>query len=283
MRSEGGSGSGSLGAVGGDATPVDDGGPESALEGSAEKLAHFRPVRLRKAADVVVDILVDAIRNGLYIPGDKLPRERDLAAHLEVSRTTVREATSILQRAGVLKIRRGKGGGAVVHTRAIPPALLSSVQRLSRPDELRSLLEVRRPLELLAAVLAVRRGTDEMFDEIGTLIEQLEPLAQSPAEFMHVDFQIHFRIAEASQNRVLISSLDDIFKKQSAIRSEYPVETFDTLHAIRLHRESHAALVSRDEAAIVRAVDEHLAAVERHIFGERLDLGPSFVVVPGRS
>jgi hypothetical protein len=88
MRSEGGSGSGSLGAVGGDATPVDDGGPESALEGSAEKLAHFRPVRLRKAADVVVDILVDAIRNGLYIPGDKLPRERDLAAHLEVSRTT---------------------------------------------------------------------------------------------------------------------------------------------------------------------------------------------------
>lgn len=247
-----------------DAVPVDS------------RLSSFRPVKLRKAADVVVDILVDAIRNGLYGPGEKLPRERDLAAQLEVSRTTIREATSILQRAGVLSVRRGNGGGAVVTTCVIPPALISSIQRIDRADELRSLLEVRRPLELVAGVLAARRGTAQNFDEMRTLIGHLELLADEPVEFMHYDFQMHLRIAEASQNSAIVSSLDDIYKRQSLIRAEYPVETFDPRVAIKLHRDALDALASRDEARMARVVHEHLASVERHIFGESLDLGRVF-------
>jgi hypothetical protein len=34
------------------------------------------------------------------------------------------------------------------------------------------------------------------------------------------------------------------------------------------------ALVNRDEQAMLKVVDEHLASVESHIFGERLDLPP---------
>lgn len=254
-----------------------------AVDRSADRLSYFHPVRIRKAADVVVDILVDAIRNGLYVAGEKLPRERDLAAQLEVSRTTVREATSILQRAGVLSVRRGNGGGAVVLSPVIPPSLLSSVQRLDRSDELRSLLEVRRPLELLAGVLAVRRGTAEMFEELGALIGQLEPLALSPVEFMHLDFQVHIRMAEASQNPTLVRQLDDIYKQQAAIRSEYPVETFSPLRAVGLHQAALEALTSRDEAQMLSIVGEHLGLVESHIFGERLDLGPSFEAASARN
>jgi GntR family transcriptional repressor for pyruvate dehydrogenase complex len=258
-------------------------GVKVASRTAAERLGEFRPVRIRKAADVVVDILVDAIRNGLYNPGDKLPRERDLAAQLEVSRTTAREATSILQRAGVLSVRRGNGGGAVVLTRAIPPSLLSSVQRLPRAEELRSLLEVRRPLELLAGVLAARRGTDEDFAAIGELITELAALTHAADEFMHYDYQVHKRIAPASKHDAVALHLDEIYKQQAAIRSEYPVETFSPIVAVRLHWAAHAALVERDELSIVRVIDEHLASVEEHIFGERLDLGAPFVGVGATS
>lgn len=257
------------------ATPPDGLDSNASADRSAEQLSHFRPVRIRKAADVVVDILVDAIRNGLFVPGDKFPRERDLAAQLEVSRTTVREATSILHRAGVLSVRRGNRGGAIVVSRAIPPDLLRSVQRLDRSQELRALLEARRPLELVAGILAVRRGTVEVFEQISALVDQLEPLAEVPLEFMHLDFQVHLKIAEASQNPMIVRYLDDLLKKQSSIRAEYPVETFDTLFAVQLHRRALEALINRDERAMLSVVDEHLASVESHIFGERLHL-PAF-------
>jgi DNA-binding FadR family transcriptional regulator len=236
----------------------------------AERLSHFRPLNLRKAADVIADILVDAIRNGFFHPGDRLPRERELAAQFEVSRTTLREGISILQRAGVLNVRRGNGGGVFVATRVIPAQLLETVHGLDRNAELRTLLEVRRPLELLGGVLAVRRGTDEMFREIGALTEELEPLASRPTEFMHLDFQIHLKIAEASGNAQLVAFLDELLKKQTAIRVEYPVDTFSPLHAVDLHRRMVRALFARDEDAVLSIADEHLATVEEHVVGERL-------------
>lgn len=251
--------------------------PSTSSVNQADRLGSFRPVRIRKAADVVVDILVDAIRNGLYGPGEKLPRERDLAAQLEVSRTTIREATSILQRAGVLSVRRGNGGGAVVLSRAIPPTLVSSIHHLDRADEMRSLLEVRRPLELLASVLAVRRGTEEAFEDIRALVVHLETCTHAPVdEFMYYDLQIHTRIVQASQNRSLVRHLDEIYKQQAAIRAEYPVKSFDPEYAVQLHWAAVEALFARDEARMVEIVDEHLGSVERHIFGERLELSPGF-------
>lgn len=238
--------------------------------GYDERLDHFRPLRQRKAADVVADIFVDAIRNGLYHPGDRLPRERDLAARLEVSRTTLREAISILSRAGVLSVRRGNRGGVFVATRVIPQALLDTLHGLDRHIELRSLLEVRRPLETLAGRLAAQRGSEEAFTEMEQLCAQLGPLTEQPFEFMHVDFQIHLRIAEAAQNTLLLAYLNDILKKQLSLRFEYPVETFSTDRAVTLHLDMIRALRARDIDAVLETVDEHLASVELHMLGERL-------------
>jgi GntR family transcriptional repressor for pyruvate dehydrogenase complex len=237
-----------------------------------ERLSHFRPLQLRKAADVIADVLVDAIRNGLFHPGDRLPRERDLAAQLEVSRTTLREGISILQRARVLNVRRGNGGGVFVATRVIPATLLATAHTLGRYAEVRSLLEVRRPLELLSATLAARRASEEALSELSNLIDQLEPLVESDEEFMHLDFQIHLRIAEASQNPILVAFLDDLLKKQAAIRFEYAVVTFSPMDALRLHRRMLRAIEARDEIGVFAAVDEHLARVEEHMLGERLAL-----------
>ncbi len=258
-------------------------GPGAGIADPADRLGSFRPVRIRKAADVVVDILVDAIRNGLYGPGEKLPRERDLAAQLEVSRTTIREATSILQRAGVLSVRRGNGGGAVVLSPAIPPTLLSSIHHLDRADEMRSLLEVRRPLELLASVLAVRRGTEAAFADIRDLVVQLETLMRAPVDdFMYYDLQIHTRIVQASQNRSLVRHLDEIYKQQATLRAEYPVKSFDPEYAVELHWAAVDALFARDEVRMVEIVDDHLGSVEKHIFGERLELNPGFAFVAAK-
>jgi len=72
------------------------------------------PVRQVQAHELVVDQIRTAIMLGRFRPGETLPTERQLAAFLQVSRTTVQEAVSILASEGILDVRRGRGGGLFV-------------------------------------------------------------------------------------------------------------------------------------------------------------------------
>ena len=53
--------------------------------------------------------LGELIRQGEFLPGDRLPPERDLARQLGVSRPTVREAMIALEIAGLVDVRTGSG------------------------------------------------------------------------------------------------------------------------------------------------------------------------------
>lgn len=60
-------------------------------------------------ADEVSKWLIEAIRSGQYRPGDRLPSVEDLAAKLDVGRSSVREALRHLQALGWVTLRQGKG------------------------------------------------------------------------------------------------------------------------------------------------------------------------------
>ena len=66
------------------------------------------------AHELVVDQLQRAILLGRFLPGDKLPSERAMAEQFGVSRTSVREAIHVLVEYGLLKIKRGATGGAII-------------------------------------------------------------------------------------------------------------------------------------------------------------------------
>ena len=57
----------------------------------------------------VANRLYRKIRTGVYKYGDKLPSEKELAAHYEVNRMTIRRAIGILAEEGILKSIQGKG------------------------------------------------------------------------------------------------------------------------------------------------------------------------------
>ncbi|MEY3909137.1 MAG: hypothetical protein RLZZ90_1044, partial [Actinomycetota bacterium] len=64
-------------------------------------------IRGGNAYEETVERILQTIRLGLIHPGEQLPPERELALMLNVSRDTVRDATSSLAEAGYLSIRRG--------------------------------------------------------------------------------------------------------------------------------------------------------------------------------
>jgi GntR family transcriptional regulator len=72
------------------------------------------PEPVGRAAEDAKRRLLEQIRTGALEPGAKLGGERDLARALGVSRSTVRQALSSMERAGVVRRIPGRGGGTFV-------------------------------------------------------------------------------------------------------------------------------------------------------------------------
>src|SRR5207245_9447568 len=110
--------------------------------------------------DAAIEKIKEMIVSGELRPGDRLPREADLAERLGLSRNSLREAVKALSLIHVLDVRQGDG----TYVTSLEPQLLletlSFVVDFHRDDSVRQFLEIRRVLEPAATELATRRMPD---------------------------------------------------------------------------------------------------------------------------
>src|SRR6266498_2037412 len=114
------------------------------------------------------------IVSGELGPGDRLPKENDLAERLGLSRNSLREAVKALSLIRVLDVRQGDG---TYVTSLQPEVLLDTVRFIidfHRDDSVLYLLEVRRILEAEATAMAARKMTDEELAELGKVLDGME-------------------------------------------------------------------------------------------------------------
>src|SRR5919201_914322 len=94
-------------------------------------------------------------------PGDRLPREADLAERLGLSRNSLREAVKALSLIRVLDVRQGDG----TYVTSLAPQLLldalNFIVDFHRDDTVLEFLEVRRILEPAATAMAATQMSDE--------------------------------------------------------------------------------------------------------------------------
>lgn len=65
-------------------------------------------------AESVRQRIISMVERGALKPGDRLGAERDLAEHLGVSRSTLRQALASLEASGVVRRVPGRSGGIFV-------------------------------------------------------------------------------------------------------------------------------------------------------------------------
>ena len=75
----------------------------------------MRQLRQPRLAEIIAASLRDDILTGKLKEGDSLPRQEDLFTQFRVSLPAVREAMRILETEGLVEVRRGNVGGAIVH------------------------------------------------------------------------------------------------------------------------------------------------------------------------
>jgi GntR family transcriptional regulator, transcriptional repressor for pyruvate dehydrogenase complex len=74
----------------------------------------FKPIKKKKASDLIVEEIWKMILEGKLKPGDRLPPEFKLVERFQVSKVTLREALQTLETYGHITRKRGPGGGSVV-------------------------------------------------------------------------------------------------------------------------------------------------------------------------
>src|SRR5229473_3610089 len=118
-----------------------------------------RSVRAPRVTEGAIDKIRERIVSGAWGPGDRLPKESELAAELGLSRNSLREAVRALSQLRVLEVRQGDG----TYVSSLEPALLLEstgfISHLLLGEGELDLYEVRRLVEGSAAALATARIT----------------------------------------------------------------------------------------------------------------------------
>jgi GntR family transcriptional regulator len=114
--------------------------------------------------------LHDAIRTGLFKPGDQVPTEPQLMARFEVSRTTVRRALRDLETMGLIVRRPGRGSFVS------EPAVETRLDRLTGfVEDMEALgLTATASVELVETVPAPERAADALRCAVGEPVVHIE-------------------------------------------------------------------------------------------------------------
>lgn len=136
---------------------------------------HFLPVRRRRVHDDIAAQLRDAILDGRFAAGAKLPPERELADEFGVNRTSIREAIKVLEGLGLVEVRQGSGATVRDCVDGSLELLGPMIFRGNRIDAdiFADLLEVTMPMLLEIARLAVERHRPDQVVELRRLRDDI--------------------------------------------------------------------------------------------------------------
>jgi len=235
----------------------------------------------RKLSHLIARDLRTMILRGELVRDQALPSESDLLQAFDVSRDTLREALRILESEGLIHIRRGRGGGAVVQ-RPDPRAVTRHVALLLqvRGATIGDLHEVRRILELPAAARLAGIGPDAA-DELVVLHERARSLLDEPlacVEALVAFDETALRLAGNTTIEVVSGIFRELIAGQAIVTSALDRRSAALERLVEHHGTVVLALGSGDPSAVEAAWAGYLAETVALIGQPGLDA--PFDVVP---
>jgi GntR family transcriptional repressor for pyruvate dehydrogenase complex len=204
----------------------------------------------------------DIIGHGEFKPGAFLPSERELASKFWVSRSSVREALSILETLGLVEIEPGRRA-RIRGPSSEPDKRLTRWHYASRFNE-NDVYELRLILEPRAARLAAEKITLQTLADLTASLAVMKD-SSDRVIFMrlHADFEFHDMIVTLSGNR-LFKEIHDLNWDAVLESQKLPLSRHKRLwEPVKEHESILKAMEQRDpegasylmQLHIVRAAD----------------------------
>lgn len=199
----------------------------------------------QKPAEYAESRLVEAILNETFPINTQLPPERELAEKLGVTRPTLREALQRLSRDGWLEIHHGRATRVRDYWKEGNLLILSAIARLQQhlpPDFVSNLLHIR----LLLAPEYTRMAIQNSPAEVIRLLESIQGIADTKADFTRVDYELHYRLTILSGNPVftlILNGFADLYQSMGLI---YFTDSQARDHSRSFYKKLLSAALSND-------------------------------------
>jgi GntR family transcriptional regulator, transcriptional repressor for pyruvate dehydrogenase complex len=223
----------------------------------------IKPVKKKKVYHQIIEQIQKAIQSGQLKPGDRLPSERDLAERFQVSRTTIKEAITVMEAIGVLEIRTGIG----TFVRKTNENLEEDLNDILSDNgaEIDELMEFRQAVEVEAAYYAAVRGSFEDKQKLRRQFEELEKAVRSKKLPAKSDFSFHMQISAMSGNVLFLKTMELISDKLLKSVTKNTVNTLagagNPKDVLEEHRAICEAILKGDGMEARRAMRHHLDSV----------------------
>ncbi|MFC5910460.1 FadR/GntR family transcriptional regulator [Streptacidiphilus monticola] len=217
--------------------------------------------------DEAIEKIKEMIVSGELAPGDRLPREADLAGALGLSRNSLREAVKALSLLNVLDVRQGDGTYVTSLEAPLLLETLSFILDLHRDDDVLQVFQVRSILEPAATGLAAQHADDEAIAELREIVAAAGE-ASTVTELVASDIRFHVRIAEAAGNPLLASLIESLSARSARARIW---RGLTQQHAVEQTVAEHQAIldaVDAGETELARSLATvHIAGVTQWVRG----------------
>ena len=213
--------------------------------------------------DEAIEKIKEMIVSGALQPGQRLPKEADLATDLGLSRNSLREAVKALSLMNILDVRQGDGTYVTSLESNLLLEALSFIVDFHRDDQVLEFLAVRRILEPSATALAAHSITAEQLGELRGVLASASP-ADGIDKIIAADLEFHRRITAAAGNRVLCSLLESLSAPTTRARVWRGLtEPAAVERTLAEHTAILDALEARDAEAARAWATVHIANLER--------------------
>ncbi|HEX4284807.1 MAG TPA: FadR/GntR family transcriptional regulator [Terracidiphilus sp.] len=211
--------------------------------------------------DDVTSLLVmrfqEMLRDGLLKQGSRLPPERELAAHFNVARSSLRQALKVLEVMGIITQKVGNGSYFNTDTSAVLSVPMEFLFLLD-DTSVGELTELRQLIEPGLARLAAERATSEDIALLHQSVRDFEASGKDNLKLVSSDLLFHRAIFQASKNGPAASVFHCIHRamaKMILVTSQL----VDVEHTLAFHKPIMQAIERRDGEKAAKLMAEHLA------------------------
>lgn len=239
-----------------------------------------RRVTQPRIAEMIADVLRRRILEGELADGDALPKVDDLLREFPVSKPSIREAMRILETEGLVSVRRGNVGGAIVHTPKPNTAgyMLGMVLQMRRTS-IKDLAEALAEFEPACAAKAAE-SSDRSTDLVPVLVrlnQQLEESLDRGAAFTWLARRFHDAVLHGCGNATMAlvagslgalwSNHESNWAATSDERGDYP-DPAARRAVLRTHIKITEAIEEGDGGRARHLAARHIEETQRYVLAQ---------------
>lgn len=233
--------------------------------------AGMRVPQKRKRSDMIAEEIKRWIVAEGKVAGERLPQEKDLADLFDCAKGTLREALKSLEVQGLITVRTGPNGGAVLAEVSYDRSteLLRNYMHFQKLT-IEQVYEFRKVVEVEMAVAVVGHLDDAAFENLEASIGCCTCPGVKATEQMQVrqaELDFHSLLARYCPNPLLSYHsrfITDLLRDFIRLRTDAP-EAFNKFTSVNLdfHRKLVDALRAEDRDAVRKIMTDHMTMAER--------------------